>query len=117
MLLVAVNISSWRSAINALTARCGIGLLTKSKSQKNLKTLQNGVFGLGVQWDLAGSRRNCVLAAAARFPADAPSTAPGGQSPGAICSGVKYHRKNRTTGGVALREGLRRCVLGFFLTA
>ena len=46
-------------------ARCGIGLLTKSKSPKNLKTLQNGVFGLGVQWDLAGSRRNCVLAAAA----------------------------------------------------
>ena len=46
-------------------ARCGIGLLTKSKSKKKLKTLQNGVFGLGVQWDLAGSRRNCVLAAAA----------------------------------------------------
>jgi hypothetical protein len=37
----------------------------KAKIQKKLKTLQNGVFGLGVQWDLAGSRRNCVLAAAA----------------------------------------------------
>jgi hypothetical protein len=47
------------------TARCGIGLLTKSKSPKKLKTLPNGVFGLGVQWELAGSCQNCVLAAAA----------------------------------------------------
>jgi hypothetical protein len=43
----------------------GLACSQSKKKQKNLKTLQNGVFGLGVQWDLAGSRRNCVLAAAA----------------------------------------------------
>jgi hypothetical protein len=53
------------------------------------------------------------------YPKRADSPAPGGQSParGYLLRSEVPWQKNRTTGGAAVRVGLRRCVLDFLLRA
>lgn len=113
--LVAAPCVAIRSGVSKVMTRLAVGLACSQsqnpqKISKHSKMVCLGLVWSGIWLGVAGT----AFWPPPRFPADAPSTAPGGQSPGAICSGVKYHGKNRTTGGVAVRAGLRRCVLGFF---